>query len=349
MNESKISIIVPIYNVEMYLEKCLKSLVKQTYSNIEIICVNDGSTDNSKIILESYKNKDSRIISINQSNQGLSAARNKGIKIATGEYIMFVDSDDWIDLDTCELTVQTIEKYDADIVLWPYIREYESKSIKKIIFEEKLIIFEKDSDGNKLYKRLIGPTKNELSKPENVDSLVTACMKLYKTNLIKSYKIEFIDTEIIGTEDALFNIYYFSHVEKAVYLNEFLYHYWRDNTQSLTTKYKENLNAQWNSLFNMIEEHIHSNNLDKDFSTALNNRIALSIIGLGLNELNSKKNNVEKIKEINKIMSNSRYDKAIKELDLSFFPLHWKFFFIVVKKKIAFLTYTLLNIIEKMR
>ncbi len=95
----KVSIVVPVYNVEQYLRTCLDSLTGQTLKDIEIICVNDGSTDDSLNILKEYADKDSRIVIINQENQGISGARNSAIKIAKGEYIGFVDSDDWVDLN----------------------------------------------------------------------------------------------------------------------------------------------------------------------------------------------------------------------------------------------------------
>lgn len=95
----KVSIIVPVYNVENYLRKCLDSLINQTLKNIEIICINDGSTDNSLSILEEYASKDERIIVINQENAGVSSARNRGLEIATGEYIAFVDADDSVTPD----------------------------------------------------------------------------------------------------------------------------------------------------------------------------------------------------------------------------------------------------------
>ena len=96
-----VSIIVPVYNVERYIEKCLCSLINQSYKNIEIICVNDGSPDNSRDIIESLIKSDGRIRLIDQQNQGLSGARNTGLDAAQGEYMMFLDSDDWIDPETC--------------------------------------------------------------------------------------------------------------------------------------------------------------------------------------------------------------------------------------------------------
>src|SRR5690606_15460378 len=103
MKKPLISVVIPVYNVESYLENCINSIVQQTYSNLEIILVNDGSTDNSTKICETAASKDSRIVLINQKNQGVSSARNNGLSIARGEWIYFIDADDFLNLDTFEL------------------------------------------------------------------------------------------------------------------------------------------------------------------------------------------------------------------------------------------------------
>lgn len=135
MCEEKISVIVPIYNAELYLDRCLKSIINNTYRNLEIICINDGSTDTSLNILESYKENDSRIIVISQENRGVSSARNKGLEIATGEYISFVDADDMIHpkFFTCLMSIM-IES-DADIVIGGYSRELKYGTEQKIVAE----------------------------------------------------------------------------------------------------------------------------------------------------------------------------------------------------------------------
>ncbi len=101
-NKPKVSIIVPVYNVENYLDRCLDSLINQSFDDIEIICINDGSTDNSLSILKDYEKKDARVKIINKDNSGVSDCRNNGINVANGEYIVFVDSDDWIDVNMIE-------------------------------------------------------------------------------------------------------------------------------------------------------------------------------------------------------------------------------------------------------
>lgn len=126
--KDKITVIIPVYNVENYLERCLKAVLYNTYTNLEIICVNDGSTDNSKKILEDYSQRDKRVIVINKKNNGISSARNAGIKIATGEYIAFVDSDDWIHEKYFEYLIRGIDT--ADLVICNYIRSYKSGSVE---------------------------------------------------------------------------------------------------------------------------------------------------------------------------------------------------------------------------
>ena len=244
--EAKVSIIVPVYNVEKYLERCLESLINQTYKNIEIIIINDGSTDNSLRILKEYERIDSRIKLIDKNNEGLSQTRNVGINIATGEYITFVDSDDWIELDLLKILINLIKENNGDVALCSYVREYNEKAINKDLGFGDIVIFDKDEVKSTLYRRMIGPIGDELKNPENLDSLITAWGKIYKTSIIRENKISFIDTSIIGTEDLLFNVHIFNHINKAILINKPLYHYWKGNINSLTSGYKEDFILPYN-------------------------------------------------------------------------------------------------------
>lgn len=133
----KVSIIVPVYNVEKYLPQCLDSLINQTLKDIEIICVNDGSKDNSETILKAYQIKDPRIKIINQENQGLSVARNTGISAAKGEYIGLVDSDDWVDLDFYEKLYNAAKKYDSDIAAGDFYRRGKILKTQKLKYKKE--------------------------------------------------------------------------------------------------------------------------------------------------------------------------------------------------------------------
>lgn len=124
---SKISIIIPVYNVELYIGRCIESIVNQTYKNLEIICINDGSTDNSGRICDEYAKKDSRIKVIHKINGGVSSAINLGLNVFTGKYVGFVDPDDWIELDYYETAYNLMKSYDVDFVCVGFYKD----SIKK--------------------------------------------------------------------------------------------------------------------------------------------------------------------------------------------------------------------------
>jgi glycosyltransferase involved in cell wall biosynthesis len=117
-NRPLVSIILPVYNVQAYLETCIESLINQTYKDLEIIAINDGSTDQSLSILEAYAQKDSRLRVVSQENQGLSAARNTGLNVATGDYIIFIDSDDYIATDLVALCVTSFQKQEVDVLVY---------------------------------------------------------------------------------------------------------------------------------------------------------------------------------------------------------------------------------------
>ncbi len=160
-----VSIIIPIYNVEKYLEQCIKSLINQTYRNLEIILINDGSTDKSTKICEKYKNQDNRIVFINKKNGGAASAKNEGLKIAKGDYITFVDSDDFIEPDMIEYMVNTIKKYNSDIIQCSFTNLYkntekfkqdkiiEQKITSKDFLELFLTKWDSSLFWNKLFKR----------------------------------------------------------------------------------------------------------------------------------------------------------------------------------------------------
>ena len=339
-----ISIIVPIYNVAPYLPSCLDSLVNQTYRDLEIICVNDGSTDGSLPILKEYAKKDERIKVINQANQGLSGARNTGIKAAQGEWMMFVDSDDWLDLTACEQLLDAVTQ-GKDVGFCSYIRESSRGSHPQYIFDEQPRAYDAATI-HSLYTRLIAPTGTELAHPEKLDSLSTAWGKIYRTSIIQEHRLEFVSTKEIGTEDLLFNVHYFRWIQSAVYVPAPLYHYRKNNITSLTKLYKPRLSEQWNVLFQKIEECItplHRPELEQ----ALQYRRALCLIGQGLNLTFSNKGLLEKRKELSTILHAEFYRHAIQVLPLNYFPLHWKIFYGMAKYKCTWGILLLLLIMKR--
>lgn len=164
----KISVIIPVYNTEKYLSRCLESIINQTYTDLEIICVNDGSTDNSAKILEEYAKKDKRIKVISQNNRGLSMARNVGLKHMSGQYVSFIDSDDWIDVEYYEYLMYQIKYNNADIAM----------SGMRIVHDRNI--------SNNATPNLV--TNNFVKKVKNLPN-GSVCDKLFKSELFKG--IEF--------------------------------------------------------------------------------------------------------------------------------------------------------------
>ena len=202
MENSLISVIVPVYNVEKYLKRCLDSIINQTYDKLEIICVNDGSTDNSLEILKGYKVKDSRIKIITQENQGLSEARNAGLKIASGEYISFIDSDDWIDGYYYESMIAKIYSSNADIVF---------ASMKSMKGNEIVINTNKKQIVNKFYQKV------RLLHNGSV------CDKVIKRELFVKNDISFIKGRYFEDNIVLLQLAFFS--KKLVTDNAVSYNY----------------------------------------------------------------------------------------------------------------------------
>lgn len=339
-----ISIIVPVYNVENYLETCLNSLIGQTYRDIEIICVDDGSQDKSGYILSDYAKKDSRIKVITQKNEGIASARNRGLKEVRGEWIMFVDSDDWIDATVCDKALSLATKHNSDVVLWSYTRELTTgKSTPRPLLNKDKLFDEKNI--RSLHRQIVGPVDAELSDPSLLHSWGTVWGKLYSRDVIR--KVQFTDIKIVGSaEDVLFNIEVFTHVKRAFYINEPMYHY-RKTRRSLTGSYNKHLNERWINLYTEMQNVIASYNLSPDFYTALNSRIALGLIGQGLNECKSTLNPRSKIDKIRHIITQEHYQSAISELPLKYFPPHWYLFFWSAKNSKASILYILLAIMNR--
>lgn len=338
----KISIIIPVYNAAPFLSQCLDSLLHQTYKNLEILCVDDGSTDRSREILKQYEASDHRIKLFFQENLGASMARNLALRQATGDYLMFVDSDDWLEADTCQIAIETAERTHADVVMWTYIREYGSHREAKHIFDEEKLLF--DSEGcRRLHRRMIGLVGDELAHPENADALCTLWGKLYRRSVIAEHGVEVPDVRLFGTyEDGLFNLNVFAFVRKAVFLNRAFYHYRRDNTASITQSFKDDLFEKQQALFGYMSDYIDAHPELPDARQAFNNRIALSLISLGLNELENPAGLRARYGGIRTILKHTKCHSAYRALPLKALPAHWKLFFLCARRKFTPGVYLLL-------
>lgn len=257
----KVSVIIPVFNTEKYISKCLSSLVNQTLDDIEIICVNDGSTDNSLEIIEKIANNDARIKIINQEHKKQGAARNAGLRIAEGEYIGFVDSDDWIDLNYYEMLYNTAKKYDADIALATNVRIGNGKTKKRLeITEEKMAetLQEKIDIGNQV--------KNPC--PTN---------KIYRNSMLKENNI--IWPEGVFCEDKLFTIQAIYYANKIVTVPDVNYYYFRNPNSTVHTKSEKHTldkNNAKKAVLNFLREQ-NAQIRDKEFWAITDQKKFLSL------------------------------------------------------------------------
>lgn len=216
MKEYMFSVIVPVYNVEKFLVKCLDSVVNQTYRNLEIILIDDGSPDNSPAICDEYAARDGRVRVIHQKNAGQAAARNVGISIAKGDYITFVDSDDWIEPDTLEKAVGIIQRNEAvDIVLYNHVEEHGKKKITMCMDVDKYSSTERIKEGVLR------------------DDIGSYARNIYRRNLWDGIKFP----ENCFYEDMAIIIDVFMRAKSIEILNECLYHYNFTNLSSTTRRW----------------------------------------------------------------------------------------------------------------
>lgn len=209
-----ISVIVPIYNSEQYLDRCIDSLVNQTIKDIEIILVDDGSLDASLSICQEWAKEDKRIIVIEQENSGVSVARNKGIECANGEFILLIDSDDWLSLNTVEVLLEEQQKCNADCVIFGF-----KQTSGNIWAPAKNIVY-----------RSLGELKKDFTYWLNTELLSSSVNKLYKRDLIKSY----YPIGMAFGEDLLFSLDYLEQCACISFIKAPLYQHEVYNNASLT-------------------------------------------------------------------------------------------------------------------
>lgn len=249
----KVSIVVPVYNSEKYLGYCINSILSQTYTNIELILVNDGSQDNSINICNNYALIDPRVKVIDIPNSGVSHARNVGIENATGDYLQFVDSDDVIANNMIELLVHSMEVYHMDIVFC---------GMKMVTLKDNIPQDIKICTSEGIGKQCVLSRKIFLQNMAcllwKTAMLEGPCNKLYKREIIINKKIEFPEEITLG-EDFLFNMDYYENVNGAVFLEEKLYYYLQVNDSALTKKIRLDIFENQMMLIEKFENFLRRN------------------------------------------------------------------------------------------
>lgn len=288
-----VSVIVPVYNSESYLMRCINSLYEQTYKNIEIILINDGSTDASGAICDQLHCKDNRIKVIHKKNEGLGLARNDGLKIASGDYVIFVDSDDFIeDNDAIEKLVAIVCKSPSDILCTRFI--YDDKK-EESIFKEG--VYEQGENINNILINMLG----YLRKDKNHFN-VSACTKMYDSNFLKEQKLKFYSERKLIWEDMAFN---FDAISKAkrIYIMDYAYYHYCYNSDSTTHKYDSGKFEKIMIMYEYMKNKVIEKKLPQEACERLNNMfmgniytcIKLEVLFARENGINNALNSIEKI------------------------------------------------------
>lgn len=234
----KVSVIIPAYNVKEFIGECIESIINQKYKNLEIIIVNDGSTDGTAQVIDKYAALDERIVVVNKANGGLSSARNSGLDVMTGDYVSFIDGDDFVDDDLYSTLVNTINEHKgADLIQFGYNHYYGDISAYRKDRDLKTQVL---NGHESLYKFVNG---------EVIQGIV--CNKLFKKNIIENVRFFYGK----HYEDGAFTLEVLFSVRKSIIIDNLFYHYRRNRVGSITNELKTNVFEEWDIIDNLKERY----------------------------------------------------------------------------------------------
>lgn len=265
---AKVSIIIPVYNVEKYLDKCVQSAINQTLQDIEIILVDDESPDNCPQMCDEYAKKYSRIKVVHKKNGGLGFARNFGLEVAAGEYVTFLDSDDFVDLYTYEHLYNLAVKNNLDAIYYKYTR---------FTIEDEVVARQPNNDITKYFDEDIKELMLDIiaSEPSaKVDHKIqcSSCTAMYRMDVIKDNNVRFHSERELISEDLIFNLDFLKYATKVAFNNGAHYHY-RVNPTSLTSTVRTDRIEKNLRLYEYIKDNINFWKLEKDKANERNARL----------------------------------------------------------------------------
>ncbi len=300
-----VSIIVPIYKSEKYLSICIESIINQTYRNLEVLLINDGSPDNCNKICENYAKIDKRIRFVSKNNEGVSKTRNLGLKLANGEFIYFVDSDDWLETNAIELMVNNIESYDM------CIGNFVSINKNKRVHNDQVTLINKED----IYKSILN-----LDKRDKTPCYGYLWNKLFIRKIIIDNQIYFNENYSMW-EDMLFCCEYIKYVNKGKKINKIVYHYNNINDYSITNNMTDKKFKEWEKAGEKIKKiiSVECNEILNDFENILSNIYMTHIIFL------YKTNKVDNC-QINKYKNKIKCNGLRKKYQILFYFLYHNIF-----------------------
>ncbi|PKM96276.1 MAG: hypothetical protein CVU84_00750 [Firmicutes bacterium HGW-Firmicutes-1] len=324
---AKVSIVVPVYNTSKYLEKCINSIINQTLQEIQIILVNDGSTDHSLSVCRKYAKQDHRIIVIDKPNGGSSSARNAGLEVATGEYIGFVDSDDWIELEMYENMYQQMSEIQADICMCNYKVDTNNKSIPIALGIEQNLLQGEEIIYNIIINMI--STSDLNSKSENI--MASVWRLIVKKELFDKYNLMFRE-DIHLMEDFVFCIEAFSKSD-IVSVNRGFYYHYVNNLNSLSSLYKKDILKMHLQVFDATMKILINENIVGIVQNKLNIRYVNMFITSITNEVHkdNHKSVWEKTRVINELCRNDKLHEILNGINTSGYKIRKKLVLFAMK------------------
>ena len=339
----KVSVIVPVYNSEKYLSRCIESVLNQKLKEIELLLVNDGSTDNSLEICKKYAGIDNRIKIIDKQNGGVSSARNAGIDAAKGEFIGFVDSDDWINPEMYSNMYKKVKETGSDICICNFFEDYFGYSIPNILKINKNILL-KDDIINDLILNMIAP--NDIDS-NSMPIMGSVWRLLINRELILNNNIRF-PLNIHFMEDFLFCINTFLNCSKISIDSRYYYHYCYNNISASRGYIKDMHNVQVD-VFNQLENILQKHNL----ITIAKDRLKLRYINLCIasiiNEIHNNINFRKKYTYIKYICSDNKLNQYLKDINTNGYTLRKKAVLFALKHKMTFYIYIYYKLVSNFK
>lgn len=326
-----VSIVVPIYNVENYLDRCLNSIINQTYKNIEIILVDDGSYDDCPKICDRYALQDNRIKVIHKKNAGLGMARNTGIENANGDYIFFFDSDDYVDLSAVEKCVTNAVLNNSDVVMFGRYDDYNGVIKHRSIKTEQFFF-----QGEEIQKKVLASLFTY-----DMGIGTSACMKMFNLQIIKENDFRFKSEKEIISEDSFFMLEFFRKVRTATIIPESLYYYFK-RSESLTCSYKPNRQKKNDDFLKICLNYVKEVGLPSEISNHIQARYHGLTLGAMMQIIESDLSEKEKNNELNQIFHNDLLRDTLKNDVIQWDARVPQIFWYCLKLKLYFLCYILL-------
>ena len=341
----KISIILPIFNVEKYLDKCLETVTEQTLTDIEIICVIDKSPDNSIEICKRFQAKDKRISIIEKTaNEGLGFTRNTGISYATGEYIAFIDSDDYVDRDMFKNLYEYAEEHNLDGCFCNYINDLGNNRFSPTREPSEPFVCERREKVIEYMLDMVGPLPDY---PTDVKHVVSVWRGIYSADIIKKNNILFESERNNASEDMPFNMDFFSHAERIGYI-PFVGYYYRYNPISLSRGYTHKKFLCYMNLMNEVKQRLEKVCTEQQYK--LHYQRCLYYYFRTIIKYESIKNiDGKRFSNILKRCKDKHLEYVFKDYPYWKLPLKHKVFYISMKYKIVPLLYVLCILENKIR